>query len=65
MRKTASGLSEARRVGGFFEFLFSDPQRGAPSWAAATIITDQLSSNDSGDYAQKIDFYWSLEPVPF
>jgi len=32
---------------------------------AATIITDQVGSNDSGEYAQKFRFNRSLEPVPF
>jgi hypothetical protein len=40
---------EARRGSGSF-FLFSDPpHKEAPSEALATIITDQLSSNDSGE----------------
>ena len=61
MRKPASGLSEARRGREVFNFIFSESAAGAPCFgAAATIITDQLSSNDSGDYAKKIRFFRSL-----
>ena len=32
------GLSEALRVGSIFDFSVTDPQRGAPSGAAAIIV---------------------------
>ena len=44
------GLSEARRVGSIFDFSVTDPQRGAPSGAAAIIVPDKESGNNSPLY---------------
>jgi hypothetical protein len=49
----------------FFIFYSPSAAQEAPSGAAATIITDQLSNNDSGDYAKKIRFYRGLGSDPF
>jgi hypothetical protein len=63
-RLRASLEARRERVVFLFSILRSAAQE-APSGAAATIITDQSGGNDSGECAQKIRFYRSLEPVPF
>jgi len=56
-RLPPQGLCEARRGREFFEFCLPIRRRGAPTWAAAIIVSEGVSGSNPRTISEYFDFH--------